>query len=219
VRKPQLFASQNLPDGLVYEESFLSPAEERTLLEHIRALEFQEVRMHGVAAKRRVVQYGWQYSFDSSGVVEGEAIPDFLLPVRDQAAALADVAPNELSEALITEYPPDATMGWHGDAPGFGIVVGISLLSTCRFRFRRGRTGAWQTEELLLPPRSAYVLRGPARSEWQHSIPAVKEPRYSITFRTIVSGKGPSVEPTRYKSRLSDHLRRRIMGVPPGGST
>jgi alkylated DNA repair dioxygenase AlkB len=73
----------------------------------------------------------------------------------------------------------------HRDAPGFDVVVGISLGSACRFRFRRGTTGAWDTTELLLRPRSIYVLRGPARNEWQHSIPAVKELRYSITFRTM----------------------------------
>jgi anaerobic selenocysteine-containing dehydrogenase len=34
-------------------------------------------------------------------------------------------------------------------------------------------------------PRSAYLLSGPARSEWEHSIPAVDALRYSITFRNL----------------------------------
>ena len=33
--------------------------------------------------------------------------------------------------------------------------------------------------------RSAYVLGGLARSAWQHSIPAIEDLRYSITFRTL----------------------------------
>jgi alkylated DNA repair dioxygenase AlkB len=33
--------------------------------------------------------------------------------------------------------------------------------------------------------RSAYLLRGPSRTEWEHSIPAVDELRYSITFRNL----------------------------------
>jgi hypothetical protein len=32
---------------------------------------------------------------------------------------------------------------------------------------------------------SAYVLAGEARSRWQHSIPAMKAERWSITFRTL----------------------------------
>jgi hypothetical protein len=36
-----------------------------------------------------------------------------------------------------------------------------------------------------LKPRSAYLLRGPARRDWQHSIPPVDELRYSITFRSL----------------------------------
>ena len=102
-----------------------------------------------------------------------------------RAARVAGMDAAELSEALVTEYSPGAAIGWHRDAPGFGGVVGVSLLSSCRFRFRRGATRAWETTDLLLRPRSIYVLTGPARSEWQHSIPAVSELRYSITFRTM----------------------------------
>jgi alkylated DNA repair dioxygenase AlkB len=44
----------------------------------------------------------------------------------------------------------------------------------------------WQRAKLLAEPRSAYHLTGPARHEWQHSIPNVTEFRYSITFRSLV---------------------------------
>jgi hypothetical protein len=29
------------------------------------------------------------------------------------------------------------------------------------------------------------MLQGPSRNEWEHSIPAVDEQRYSITFRSL----------------------------------
>jgi hypothetical protein len=29
------------------------------------------------------------------------------------------------------------------------------------------------------------VMRGPSRDQWEHSIPAVDELRYSITFRSL----------------------------------
>jgi DNA oxidative demethylase len=173
------------PEGFQYHRDVLTGDEEARLLDEIRRLEFHEVRMRGVAAKRRVVQYGWKYSFESFRTSEGPPLPEFLIQVQQRAAALAGVAPDQLSEALITEYSPGAAIGWHRDAPPFGIVIGISLLAACRFRFRRGRTGAWDRAELTLEPRSAYVLTGPARYDWQHSIPAVDALRYSVTFRTM----------------------------------
>ena len=181
----RLFAEEPVPEGFRNADEFLSSLEEQELAERFRAMEFREMRMRGVAARRRIIDYGWKYSFESFRTTEGPPLPDFLEPVRDRAAAFAGVGPSALAEALLTEYSPGASIGWHRDAPPFGIVIGISLLAPCRFRFRRGRTGAWETTERIVKPRSIYVLTGPARSEWQHSIPAMKELRYSITFRTM----------------------------------
>ena len=176
---------KRLPEGFVYQPGFISRDEERALLDVIAGLEFHEVRMHGVVARRRVIQYGWKYAFDGQRLSEGPELPPFLLPLRDRAAALVLVPPAALSEALLTEYQPGAPIGWHRDAPGFGIVVGVSLLSACRFRFRRGSARDSARISLDLEPRSAYVLSGPARTEWQHSIPDVDALRYSISFRTL----------------------------------
>lgn len=172
-------------EGFKLDEQFITTEEESALLQCIRPLEFHEMKMRGVVARRRVLHYGVHYSFETFRATPGPPIPEFLLPLRGRAAAFASVTPDALAEALITEYSPGATIGWHRDAAPFDIVVGISLASPCRFRFRRGRVGAWETAEVLLPPRSAYVLDGPARREWEHSIPAVKELRYSVTFRTL----------------------------------
>ena len=171
--------------GFKYEPDFLSIADEARLLDEIRGLEFHEIRMRGVTAKRRVIQYGWHYSFESFKLTEAAALPGFLIPVRERAAELAGLQSEVLSEALLTEYQAGAAIGWHRDAPPFDVVIGISLLAPARFRFRRGEVRAWETKEIVLEPRSAYVLTGPARSQWQHSIPPMKQLRYSITFRTL----------------------------------
>ena len=188
-RARSLFDADLLPEAFRIQEDFLLPAEEADLVARFQRLEFQEMRMRGVAARRRILQYGWRYTFESASLSEGEPLPDFLLPIRDRAAVFAGTPSSTLSEALLTEYPPGAPIGWHRDAPPFGDVVGISLLAPCRFRFRRGRTGAWETTEVQLMPRSIYLLTGPARTEWEHSIPAVTELRYSITFRTLRKGR------------------------------
>jgi alkylated DNA repair dioxygenase AlkB len=115
-------------------------------------------------------------------------MPGFLLPLRERAAALAGLAPPELQQVLLTEYAPGAGIGWHKDKAVFGEVVGISLLAPCTFRFRRKTGETWERISLVAEPRSAYLLKGPSRSEWEHSIPALDALRYSITFRNLRAG-------------------------------
>lgn len=172
-------------EGFKYQPEFITPAEEYALLKQIGALEFHQMKMRGVVARRRVLHYGVNYSFETFKATPGPPIPDWLLPLRERAAAFGGVTAEQLEEALVTEYSPGAPIGWHRDAHPFDIVIGISLLSAARFRFRRGKVRAWETTEVTLAPRSAYVLTGPARTEWEHSIPPAKEARYSVTFRTL----------------------------------
>lgn len=174
------------PEGLIYVPEFMTEAEERELLERVRAVSYSEIRMRGHVARRRTAHFGWLYGYESWKVDPGPPMPDFLLPLRARCAELMEEPPEQLVEALLSEYTPGATIGWHRDAPMFGPkVVGVSLGSTCRMRFQRGKGEERRTFEVELQPRSAYVLSGEARSEWQHSIPAVKLTRYSITFRTL----------------------------------
>lgn len=173
------------PAGLLYRAGFLSEEEQRDLLAEVQRLEYRTFEMHGVAAKRRVLHYGWSYAYGSRQLSEGDPIPEFLSGVQQRAAEWIGEPAAALGEALITEYAPGAGIGWHRDAPQFGTIVGVSLLSLSRMRFRRGETGAWQTTAVELEPRSAYVLSGEARSQWQHMIPPVEALRYSITFRTL----------------------------------
>lgn len=174
------------PEGFLYRPNFLSEAKEQKLLQHVRNIQFSEVRMRGVVARRRVAHFGWLYGYETWQIEPGPPMPQFLLSLKDAAAKLAQVQPDSLVEALVTEYPPGAGIGWHRDAAVFGMVVAVSLLSPCRFRLRYGRNQKAHTA-LIIEPRSAYVLRGEARSRCQHSISPAKSLRYSITFRTLRS--------------------------------
>jgi len=174
-----------LPEGFTYRPDFITPEEEAALLDRIRAVPFSEVRMHGVSARRRTAHYGWLYGYETWRIEPGPPIPEFLLPLRARSAAFSGAAPEDLAEALVTEYPAGAGIGWHRDAAPFGIVVAVSLLGRCRLRLRRGKPGEWTTAEAALAPRSAYILSGEARTAWQHHIPPTAELRYSITFRTL----------------------------------
>ncbi len=185
-READLFGADHLPEGFSYAASLLDQAEEQALLAEIRALPFRDFEFHGFVGKRRVVSFGWRYDFNSGGLSKTEDMPDFLLPVREQAATFAKIAPQDLQQVLVTEYGAGAAIGWHRDRSVFGDVVGISLLSSCTFRLRRKQGARWQRANLTVKPRSIYLLRGPSRTEWEHSIPAVNTLRYSITFRNVL---------------------------------
>jgi alkylated DNA repair protein (DNA oxidative demethylase) len=174
------------PPGLVYVPELVSEDEERTLLEELEQLEFNEIRMHGVVAKRTARHFGIDYDYERRSIIrEVEPVPDWLLPVRAAAAGMADLEPQDLVEVLVQRYPEGAQIGWHRDAPMFDQVLGVSLLSPSRLRFRRGPAGDRETREVTLAPRSGYVLAGEARTKWEHHISPAKSLRYSITFRTL----------------------------------
>src|SRR4051794_16092944 len=174
----------SLPDGFEYREDFVSTVEEAELVSYIAKLELREFEFHGYLGKRRVTSFGLRYDFNDMAVHEAAELPEFLLPLRDRAAGFAGLAPTELAHALVTEYAPGAAIGWHRDRSVFGDVIGMSLGAPCRFRLRRKLGDKWECASLTLMPRSAYLLRGPARHEWQHSIPPVEALRYSVTFRS-----------------------------------
>ena len=85
----------------------------------------------------------------------------------------------------MTEYEAGAAIGWHRDRGVFGQVIGVSLAADCVFRFRRKIGTKWERVSLSAERRSVYLLSGPARTEWEHSIPPVDALRYSVTFRTV----------------------------------
>lgn len=180
----QLVLPITLPPGLVYRPELVGPDDEAALISRIRALPFEPVKMRGMVARRRAAHFGWSYRYDAATVSPGAPVPDFLLELRRRVADLARLPPTELEEALVSEYPPGAGIGWHRDAPPFGVVAGVSLGTHCRLRLRPGDAGR-ATVDLELAPRSAYVLAGPVRETWQHHIPPVKGERYSVTFRTL----------------------------------
>ena len=177
--------SSEAPEGFLYQADVLPPEEERELVEHIRELPLKEFEFHGYVGKRRTHSYGWHYDFGQEKLQPTDEIPAFLHKLRERAAGFAGLAEGDLPHALVTEYSPGTSIGWHRDKGVFEDVVGISLLSPCVFRLRRKSGSGWERYSLTVEPRSAYLLRGTVRTEWEHSIPAVETLRYSITFRSL----------------------------------
>ncbi|HWF77457.1 MAG TPA: alpha-ketoglutarate-dependent dioxygenase AlkB, partial [Caulobacteraceae bacterium] len=150
----------------------------------LQTLPFRPYEFRGYLANRRVVGFGARYDDASRAVTDAAPIPEWLLSLRDRVGGLAGPAAAAFSTALINEYAPGAGIGWHRDRPQFGLVAGVSLLSACVLRLRRPAGAGFERIAVPLAPRSAYLLSGPARREWQHSITPGEALRYSITFRT-----------------------------------
>jgi DNA oxidative demethylase len=165
---------------------FITPDEERQLLVLFENLDFREITMRGQTARRTVRHFGLDYEYDSGDLVPADPLPAPMLWLRDRCAQLMERAPEDLVQILISRYPEGAGIGWHRDAPMFGSkIAGVSLLAPSRMRLQRTVKGEREVAEQLLEPRSAYLLSGRARWSWQHSIPATKALRYSVTFRTL----------------------------------
>jgi alkylated DNA repair dioxygenase AlkB len=112
--QPSLFEpAAKLPEGFRYQPDFISPEEERELVEQLSSLAFKEFEFQGYLGKRRVVSFGWQYVFDGSGLRKADDMPLFLLALRARAAAFAGIEPEALQHVLLTEYRPGAPIGWH----------------------------------------------------------------------------------------------------------
>ena len=180
-----------LPEGFRYAPDVLTAQQEVAALEQIRRLPFREFEFHGYTGKRRVVSFGWHYDFGARELRKANDMPQFLVELRESAAAFAGMPASQLQHVLVTEYGAGAGIGWHRDKDVFGEVVRLSLLGSCVFRLRRAQGDGWERVNLTAAPRSAYLLSGPARTEWEHSIPGVDALRYSVTFRSLNTTGAP----------------------------
>ena len=183
----------SLPEGFVYRRNFVSEREEKALIKEIQKLTLIAFKYYQFTGKRRTASFGWQYEFGSYDITRAPDLPEFLLPLRERAGKLFKVDVDSLVQASIVEYPVGAPIGWHRDIPQFGTIVGVSLAGACRMRLREYRhprskvSRRGQAVSIELEPRSIYLMSGPSRQLWQHSIPPVKELRYSVIMRTLRS--------------------------------
>jgi len=194
--QPLLFDSgHSLPNGLVYRPDFITPAEEALLVSFIEAMPLTHATdgTGAYIAKRRIVHFGWGLDPDGKGYGTKEPLPPVLLPFAFRIAKWLSIPKGRVVEALVNEYSPGTPLGWHRDNERCEHIIGISLAGWARMRFRpvqpKGGRGAHRDPKdviaLELEPRSAYIMQGSIRYDYQHSVAAVRALRYSITFRTL----------------------------------
>jgi alkylated DNA repair protein (DNA oxidative demethylase) len=172
------------PEGLSVRDEFVSRTEEAGLLAHAATLPFKPFEYQGWLGKRETVSFGWRYDFNQGRVEAAPPIPDFLLPLRERAAQFAGLDAAAFEQALVIRYGAGAGLGWHRDRPQFDRVFGLSLASDTVLRFRRRTPRGFDRFALDAPARTAYLLSGEIRHEWEHSLAPVSTTRFSITFRS-----------------------------------
>lgn len=182
-----------LPNGFIYKPDFLSEAEEDVLLAMIESLPLKHpIYDDAYEAKRRIMGFGWGYDFKNKKLIPGPPLPRFLQGVQKKIAKWLDIPVRRVGHALITEYQPGTSIGWHVDTEEFQHVIGISLAGWCSMRLRPAPRLKWHEKRkasdvtaIELEERSAYIMQGAARWDFQHSVAPTKTLRYSITFRTL----------------------------------
>jgi alkylated DNA repair dioxygenase AlkB len=180
-----LFSANNdMPEGLRYEDDFVSSELERELIGRVQALPLQPFQFGAYEGKRRVASFGFRYDYALRRLQEAEPIPAWLGPLIGAVEVFGGPS-IRIAQILCTEYDTSVGIGWHRDKPHFDRIFGLSLGSSCKFRFRRPAGERWRRYTLDAGPRSLYMMSGESRQVWEHSIPAVEAPRYSITFRTM----------------------------------
>jgi len=179
--------------GLTYINNILTPHSAQELITQIDKQSWRS------DLKRRVQHYGYIYDYKRRTVDRdmylGE-LPNWSEPFINILMTHKDFAirPDQM---IINEYEPGQGIAHHIDCePCFGdVIASFSLNSTCIMSFIHAESN--HEQELLLEPNSLLIMRGEARYNWKHGIPARKadvyngkrytrERRISITFRKVI---------------------------------
>ena len=180
-----LFGEPLLPDGFRYRPDVLTAAEEARLVKSFEALPLKPFEFHGYLGNRRIFTFGHKYMFAGADRNEDHSIPDTMRPLMEIAGRISGQPAERFEQVMVTEYAPGAGIGWHLDRPNYEDIVSISFLAPCSLRLRRKAGGTWERRSAQIEPRSAYLLHGAVRHDWQHSIAPMEKLRYSVTLRTL----------------------------------
>ena len=173
------------PPGWSYRDDFIDRAEESGLLATFAGWPLAPAAYKDYTARREVLSFGGSFDYSANTLRPGKPVPPELFPLREREAAWAGVTPAAFAHALVARDPPGPPLGRHRDVPDFELVAGVSLGSVARMTFRRYPPAPRaETLHADLAPRSAYLMCGEARWDWQHRVEPTESERWSVTFRT-----------------------------------
>ena len=181
-----------------YNAGFMTDGEADQYLKAIEQLDFQQesIRVYGRVHKvpRLTASFGeggaaYEYSGISS---EGNPFPPFVARLQDKVQRGTNCLFNFV---LINVYRDGYDrVGWHSDdEPALGARVDVASVSLGAPRVFKMRSKSEHRDALsqVLDHGSLLLMRHPTQLHWQHCVPQqrrVKDRRYNLTFRRIVSG-------------------------------
>ncbi len=201
---PDLFETPAAPDGFRYLPEVLSHTEEERFVAEFERLPLRPFEFHGHLGNRRIYTFGHKYVFAGQAPRADGRIPPYFEPLLQIASRISGTPATAFEQVMVTEYAPGAGIGWHRDRPSYEDIVAVSFLAPCTLRLRRKAPPGWERRAVLIEPRSAYLLSGAVRNDWQHSITPMDILRYSVTLRTFRPGKDTGEE----ASHATTHPKR-----------
>jgi alkylated DNA repair dioxygenase AlkB len=152
---------------------------------------------------RRVLQYGYSYAYNRSGIEKIEPIPELYKNLIDidninNILGIKLLDNNNFQQLIVNEYKPGQGIYKHIDhTKYFGPII---LCITCGSGVNMEFSINDQIINFYVKPYSMYIMSGDARHLWKHGIKATSNDviiennkknkvkrgtRYSITFRSV----------------------------------
>ena len=123
---------------------------------------------------RKILRYG--ISKYDNNLISLE-VPQYLLDLSDKLTKLG-ILKFVPKDYTINIYKPNDFIDYHIDLGDDDTLI-LSILTPINFNLRKGD----ETVSFEFPQRSALLLTGEYRTDWEHSIERVTDRRISVVFR------------------------------------
>lgn len=173
--------------GLKYCANYLTEDEEKNLLKLLGESKELTPITHSKDS-RNVIQYGYTYAYNRSGVTKCSPIPEIYKKLIDTERVKKVLGSDyEFNQLIINQYNPGQGISAHIDhTKYFGhVIFCISIGASTVIDFSKED----KNDAILAEPKSAYAMTGDSRYLWKHSIAGKKSQngiRYSLTFRKVI---------------------------------
>jgi alkylated DNA repair dioxygenase AlkB len=160
--------------GLKLITDFISESEEKEILSNLSP---PKKTTKSKLLRNSIKRYGSSLPYETDMI--SDTVPDYLDKISQKIvdAGYLEIKPNSVS---INEYLKGNAIAPHIDSKTSGEVISVlSLLSDATMVFTKDT----ETFSIQLPSRSLVQIRNEIRYDWKHSVPPVKDIRYSIVFR------------------------------------
>jgi len=195
--KEYIFREDSEISGLYYIPNFLSSDENEEIIKYLHNYKkWQHVNKH--SNTRRVIHYGYNYSYDRSGISKAKEIPKYFknLVLKDKINNILKkkLLNQEMEQLIINEYKPGQGIFPHVDHQKYfgDNIVCLTVGSGTTIDFIN-KYDSSKKKSIYVDTGSLYIMSGDSRHKWKHGIRRTlydngikRGTRFSLTYRTIL---------------------------------